>query len=105
MTVQLTPLDGSPWGVGGKTNLNGVVTFKTHGKFSGVPAGKYRIATTKEEMERFDDGVNIISRYYTLIDPDHLAQNKELFEIEVVAGKNNFEPFDLGKKVRVLLKP
>ena len=43
VTIMLFPLDDNKWPSGGKTNANGIATFITHGKFSGVPAGKYRI--------------------------------------------------------------
>jgi hypothetical protein len=96
VNVPLIPLDGSPWGVGGKTNEKGVATFITHGKFSGVPAGKYRVEVSKYETEIDSKGDPLL---YTLIDP-------ALPPIEIeITGKDKFEPFDLGKKVRELVKP
>ena len=92
----MIPLDNSPWATAGRTDSKGTTTFWSHGKFPGVPAGKYKVDLIKHETEPTSGGSNT----YTLIDP-----NLAPIEIEVVVGKNNFEPFDLGKKVRVLLKP
>jgi len=95
--VQLLSLDNSPWSVAGMTGARGITTFWTHGKFPGAPAGRYRVDIKKEELATAANGD---IQVYTLIDP-----NLTPIEIEVIAGKNSFEPFDLGKKVRVLLKP
>ena len=103
-TIILVPQDSNPWTTGGVTDANGVVTFRTHGKHSGVPAGTYKITASKIEQEFiYGPGGEVQkANNYCLINPDYGSPDKSPFAIEVVAGKNNFEPFDLGKKVRVL---
>ena len=45
---------------------------------------------------------NAILQKSRLIDPDYLDENADRFEIEII-GKDKFEPFDLGRKVRILV--
>ena len=95
VAIVLLPLDESPWSASGLTDANGRTTFFTYGKYPGVPAGKFRIELSKYETDTDKDGNPLL---YTLIDID-------LPPIEIeVTGKDKFEPFDLGKKVRVLVK-
>ena len=109
-SVGLVPQDGSKWATGGSTDSNGIVTFKTHGKFPGVPEGKYKIVISKHERE--ESGPAPQSMYeaqktlevYDLIDPDYSIPEKTSLEIEIRPGKNSFDPFDLGKEIRQRVK-
>ena len=108
-SVSLVPQDGSKWATGGSTGSNGTVTFKTHGKFPGVPEGKYKIVISKYEREKI--GSESQSMYevqreevYDLIDPDYSIPEKTTLEIEVRPGKNTFDPFELGKEIRSKVK-
>ena len=93
VAVFLSSQDGNPWPVGGATNKDGVVSLSTQGQYPGVAPGKYKIAVSKSESEG--------NKLFDVINPDYGSSNKTPFVIEVVAGKNSFDPFDLGKKVRV----
>jgi hypothetical protein len=108
-SVNLSPQDGNRWAVGGSTDANGIVQLKTHGKYQGVPAGKYKIVVTKTERETVGPPPNSVfeqqqENIYDLIDPVYSNPEKTPLEIEIVAGKNQFQPFDLGKKIRELTK-
>jgi len=111
-SIILVPQDGNRWTTGGITDANGVAVFRTHGQYPGVPAGKYKVTASKVESELIGpppkDSMMAppqkVKSYY-LIDPEYSDSGKSPLLIEVVAGKNNFEPLDLGKKVRVLQNP
>ena len=94
--VILVPQDDSKWSTGGLTDADGVALLKTQGKYPGIAAGKYKITAFKRETG--SDG-----RSYNLINPDYVGAAKTTFTLEVTAGKNQFEPFDLGKPVRELV--
>ena len=93
----------------GRRNTLGHITDGTSNTV--VPAGKYKIMATKFETEMVGPpppagtlmDTRPIRSYY-LIDQVFNDLEKTPFAIEVVAGKNSFEPFDLGKKVRILKK-
>jgi hypothetical protein len=106
-SVHLIPQDENQWAVGGSTDTTGTVVLKTHGKYSGVPVGKYKITVSKMERENigeqpknmFEPSQKIIM--YNLIDPVYSDPEKTTLEIEVIQGKKISETFDLGKKIRV----
>ncbi len=112
-SVSLVPLDSSPWIVGGTTDASGAVQLKTHGEFVGVPAGKYRIAINKTEKDAPKENAGgggmasmmtpVVDSYH-LIDTQFASRSKSPLEIEVVDGKNTFEPFELGPPIRVRMK-
>jgi hypothetical protein len=117
VSIVLVPQDGNRWIVGGVTDVKGVATFYTHGKYPGVPAGKYKITAMKIKREQIEPSPKDMSpkemlntspqtvKFYHLINPDYSSQEKSPLVIEVIAGKNNFDSFDLGKKVHILEKP
>ena len=103
--VSLMPESDDPWAVGGITDTGGNVVLQTHGRYSGVPAGKYTITVTKTETELTgpppkDIGEAQACTTYNLIDPVYSVPSSSTLALEVVAGENSFPPFSLGKKVR-----
>jgi hypothetical protein len=111
-SVHLIPQDNSPWAVGGSTDSAGAVILKTHGKYIGAPAGKYKITVSKIERENIGeppkDMLDLAQevKMYNLIDPIYSDPAKTTFEIEVIRGKKTSESFDLGEKIRVeIAKP
>jgi uncharacterized protein (DUF779 family) len=110
-SAHLVPQDEMLWAIGGSTDVTGTVVFKTHGKFAGVPAGKYKITVSK--IEREEVGSTPKSMYesqeivlYDLIDQVYSYPKMTPLEIEVVPGKKLSESFDLGKQIRVkVVKP
>jgi len=104
--VFLFPQEKSKWSSGGVTNSDGVAVLRTHGKFVGVPAGKYKLTVQKYETvskgsQNSELGAPIKIEVYDIIDANYRDPDKTPLEIEVVSGKNKFEPFDLGKKIRI----
>jgi hypothetical protein len=111
-TVFLRPVDQSPWAVGGATNPSGVVSFKTHGKYDGAPAGKYKVVVQKIDEEKSGpehDPNDMYSPFpvvtsYNVIDAKYTTADATPLEIEVVAGTKFTQTFELGKKVKEKLK-
>jgi len=97
--VRLVPQDGNPWVSGGTTDASGNAVFVTHGKYAGVPVGKYKITVSKDEVESDE---MLRSSFYSSVDLVYTVESTTPLEIEVVAGKNVPQTFDLGKQVRVL---
>ena len=109
-SIVLMPQSDSKWASGGFTDAKGVAVFKTHGKFVGVPAGTYKVRIQKQETEEASTATDSTglttygtAKAYDLVNPDYYHPDKTPFAIEVVDGKNNFEPIDLGKKARILV--
>ena len=47
--VSLRPDEkGFTWGIGGRTDAQGVAQLWTHGKYKGAPAGTFKVVVTKE---------------------------------------------------------
>jgi len=110
-SVRLIPQDTSnTWASGGTTDASGKAVLRTHGKFDGVPAGKYKVCVTKQEMSELQDMMpggdspeppaSAAGKNYDLVDPQYSSPSKTPLEIEVTAGSNSYEPFDLGEAVR-----
>ncbi|MDR2439017.1 MAG: hypothetical protein LBE12_06580 [Planctomycetaceae bacterium] len=110
-SAHLDSQDGSPWTVGGSTDATGTVAFKTHGKFVGVPSGKYKVTVSKVEREEVGPPPKNMYKsqeivMYDLIDPIYSNPKTTPLEIEVLPDKKFLESFDLGKKIRVkVVKP
>ena len=107
--VFLLPEDESKWSSGGVTNSEGVAVLRTHGKFVGVPAGKYKITVQKNAIlskgsQSSEIGAPTVFEIYDVINPDYGDRDKTPLEIEIGAGKKKFEPFELGKKVHIRTK-
>jgi len=101
-SVILMPQDDGKWAVGGATDANGIATFRTHGKHSGVPAGKYKVMIQKQDIVQKPTNIpgEFLYDSFDLIDPNFRSENTPL-EIEVISGRNKFDPIDLGKSVRI----
>jgi len=107
-SIRLIPQFDSNWAVGGSTNAKGESRLKTHGKYDGVPAGKYKISINKfiSEGELPQLGGNTPPmKHFNLVETQYTLPNQTPLEIEVVKGKNTFQPFNLGKAVRIELVP
>ena len=108
--VSLIPESDSPWGSGGVTDASGKVTLFTHGKYSGIPAGNYKITISKIEVEFIGPasvgmGDTQASRAYSLIDTVYSLPATTTLSIVVGEGTKSFPPFELGEKGRELMKP
>lgn len=107
-SVRLVP-DGasSSWYTGGTTDDQGIAEVHTHGKFSGAPAGKYKLVVTKFEtpsaasttLENLNQPTSKDATY-DLVDPKFGNPAKTTLELEVTESQAEHE-FDLGPAVRV----
>ncbi len=107
-SIRLIPQSTSQWAVGGSTDSNGKVQLKTHGKYTGAPEGKYKICVNKfvSEGELPQIGKSTPPMvHFNLVETQYTLPNQTPLEIEIVKGKNKFEPFDLGKAVRLEITP
>ena len=108
--VTLVPESDSPWGTGGVTNANGSVAVQTHGKFAGAPAGKYKVTISKTEngtvgQASGDMFTTQMIQTFNLIDPVYSTPATTPLTLEVEAGKKSYPQFELGEKVREVVRP
>ncbi|MDR1958393.1 MAG: hypothetical protein LBQ54_05040 [Planctomycetaceae bacterium] len=105
-SIRLIPQFPCEWISGGSTDAGGRVQLKTHGKYHGVPAGKYKICVNKfhseGELPTMDKPTKPMT-HYNLVETQYTLPNQTPLEIEVIAGKNEFPPFDLGKVTQIEL--
>ena len=109
-TVTLIAQDATiaKWVVGGITDAKGVLQVKTHAKFVGAPAGKFKITVSKTEISHEEaaqlGNVNTsVTHYVDLVAPKFQTAESTSLEIEITAGKNS-ATFDLGEPVRIPLQ-
>lgn len=109
-SIRILPENGtSRWSSGGSTDASGVAVLRTHGKFEGVPAGSYKMTVSKIEMpdlpkvelSQLDAPPATDGATYDLVAPEYSYPNQTPLRLEVAAGPNTYEPFDLGPAVRV----
>lgn len=98
------------WGCGGITNADGVVELRTNG-YPGAPVGSFKVvvmktetiggAQTPEETQRQMEGENFgAEETFDLIAPQYRDQTQTPLTLEVKAGKNEMQEFDVGAPVR-----
>jgi hypothetical protein len=85
------------WSSSGITGQDGSIRFKTQGKYDGVPAGKYKVVLSLEEME--DAGKKFYYRV-SLIDPKFNEESTTPAEFEVKKSGNMLS-VDVGDAVKV----
>jgi hypothetical protein len=107
-TVSLVSEDPAiKWTVGGSTNNNGVVILKTHGIYTGVPEGEYKICVKKfvmeGELQTMANPGAPPPRDYNLVESQYGYPDDTPLAIEIKSG-SKYEPFDVGKAVKELVK-
>ncbi|MDR1384735.1 MAG: hypothetical protein LBJ67_12955 [Planctomycetaceae bacterium] len=108
-SIRLLPQFPCTWFSGGSTDTNGRAKLVTHGKYNGIPAGKYKICVDKfysdGELPSMDPNKTTKPMvHYNLVETQYTLPDKTPLEIEVKKGQNSFSPFDLGKAVKEQLK-
>jgi len=105
--VTLIPEEtGNQWSSGGITDAKGKLTLMTYGQFPGVPAGKYKVCISKQELVGEMDYSDPASpkgnrQVFEVVDPVFKSGSTTTLEMEVSPqGKNNVG-FDVGKSVRI----
>ncbi|MDR0703577.1 MAG: carboxypeptidase-like regulatory domain-containing protein [Planctomycetaceae bacterium] len=84
------------WPPGGTTNPQGVISIKVLGKYSGAPAGTYKVTVEKQETENVDS-----NSYYTisLVETQYINVQDTPLKIDVTPQGVN-QTFDVGKPVQ-----
>jgi len=109
-SVSLYPSDGARgWNSGGLTDANGVLPVFTHGKYSGVPAGKYKITVdcvTSDPPRPKNATESEIAEHlkkhpeFRIVPLPFTDRAKTPLEIEVVKGTNRLT-IDIPEKVKL----
>ena len=107
-TVALHPEGtSSQWTVGGVTDNHGVVVLKTHGNYTGVPEGKYKICVQKfvreGELQTMANPGAPPPKDYNLVESQYANKNDTPLSIEIKSG-SKYESVEAGKAVKELLK-
>ena len=119
--LSIIPMGGdSRWTSGGTTDASGILEPKTHGKFKGVPEGKYKVTVDKsvgegeppppspidaESKKKYDEYVAAKKTYklFQVIPDQYRLRDRTPLEFEVKAGKNEI-PLDVPDEVKVEVK-
>ncbi len=115
--VRLKPLDtGNIWSSGLQTDQQGEATIKTHGKFPGAPAGKYKLLVSKTLVEgerppgelELAENPNLPKpppqKFFHEIPLLYDDPKQTPFELEVKPGNNCFT-FDVPERVKIEIRP
>lgn len=121
-SVSLYPVDNNnKWSSGGVTNAQGILKIRTHGKFDGIPEGKYKVVlqkqitegetgsepidSTPQEMEAYQERIKKNPPVtYDTIEPIFSDLEKTPLEINVIKKSENKFTLDAGKAVRNIIK-
>lgn len=96
--IFLLPETGdSVWNIGGVSDHDGKVVPMTHGKYKGVPAGRYKACVSKVEATTVAG--RSLPDEYDLVDPKLKSPQTTALTLEVGPGKNNIT-LDVGKPVK-----
>ena len=114
-SVSLFNESESSWTVGGTTDASGNAVLMTHGKYPGVPAGKYNVCVFKVETVPKADPAKpkendpALSEYnpprpdeYDLVDGKLKSPATTTLTLEAGPGKKNVT-LDAGKPIRILI--
>ncbi len=105
-SVQLVAADPalSKWVSGGSTNENGEAVVMTHGKYPGVPAGKFKVTVNKTQTEGDasgnDPGVSNEVKMFDLVSAKYRAVTTTPIEVEISAGDNKLDVIEVGSAVK-----
>jgi len=120
-TVSLFPEDTalSRWPAGGVTDQNGKATLKTYGKYSGAPAGKFKVMVSKtvsegdpipdppdqnasaEERAAYDRAIKTGSyEVFQVVAEEFRTADKTSLTVEIAAGGSNDFTLDIGEAVK-----
>ncbi|GAA4449486.1 carboxypeptidase regulatory-like domain-containing protein [Novipirellula rosea] len=105
-SVQLISTDPtlSRWVSGGSTNENGEAVVMTHGKYVGVPAGKFKVTVNKTQIEGAaagnDPGSSNEAKMFDLVEAKYRAVTTTPIEVEISAGDNKLDVIEVGAPVK-----
>jgi fibronectin type 3 domain-containing protein len=108
--VSLSSADGShSWTSGGITDKNGQLAVYTHGKYQGIPAGKYKVTVDcitsdvpmpqNPTMEQIEEH-NRNHPSFRIVPPEYTEKSNTPLEIEITQSKNTLT-LDIPKSVKL----
>ena len=62
LVLRTADADALPWTIGGKTDDSGTLVLWTHGKYKGVPAGKFKVVVSKIVNEGEEEYLDALDR-------------------------------------------
>ena len=119
--IGLLPLGGDPqWSSGGTTNAQGILEPVTHGKYKGMPVGKYRVTIDKsvgegeppppspidaESKKKFDAYIASGKTYklFQVVPNTYRLRDSSPLEIEVTENTNEFT-LDIPESVKIEIR-
>ena len=120
--VQLVPESGTfQWTISGKTDSSGVAKLSTHAKFSGAPAGTFKVLVSKTEaspskypvpadnapVEEWTEYRGQISMEHRpliqYVKPEYEDISSTPHSILITKGKNR-QTFDVGEPVEIVVQ-
>ncbi|MDR0335552.1 MAG: Ig-like domain-containing protein [Planctomycetaceae bacterium] len=108
--VSLSSADNSHlWASGGTTDKNGQLTVYTHGRYQGIPAGKYKVTVDcitsgvpmpqNPTMEQIEEH-NRNHPSFRIVPLEYIEKMTTPLEIEITQGKNMLT-LDIPKSVKL----
>lgn len=91
--------EGSKWTVGGSTDADGVARIRTLAKYTGAPAGTYKVCVVKELVED-PPSPSGLSTFYDLVDQKFKSPKTTPLEITVSKGEGKPHAFDVGGAIK-----
>ncbi|MDR2440527.1 MAG: hypothetical protein LBE12_14290 [Planctomycetaceae bacterium] len=102
VNVSLIPVDKSKWNAAGSTNSKGIAKLSTSFSFSGVPAGQYIIAFSKNQTIGTAENASTVESEIPL--KYSVTQSQETVEIKPQSNKLTFN-LDGGSEKKVVNEP
>ena len=101
--IQLASPD-VPWAITGNTDSRGKAKMVTHGQFSGVPPGVYKVIVRKQETESTlsENKKMQTLKFYSLVDPKYNDRKTTTLELTIEKGQKS-ATLETGSPVRVFL--
>jgi hypothetical protein len=119
--LSIIPIGGdSRWTSGGTTNASGVLEPMTHGKYQGVPEGKYKVTVDKsvgegeppppspidaESRKKYNEYFAAGKTYklFQVIPDQYRLRDRTPLELDVKPGRNNIQ-LEIPDEVKVEVK-
>jgi len=111
--VSLRPEDKSlTWGIGGKTDAQGIAQLWTHGKYKGAYAGTFKVVVTKTVNEGEKEYIAALDRHdtkaaeavkvqsFSFVEDKFGLENQTPLTIEISSSSNVIE-VDAGPVVKI----
>jgi hypothetical protein len=104
--------DSLTWAVGGTSDQNGRVVLRTHGRYVGVPLGKFKVVLFKEANEGKQEYLDAMNRndkaaaakinvkIFSCVKPEYNSQTTTPIEIEITKNSKTIN-VDAGEAVKL----